>query len=103
MPLIGENVWIYSGAIVLGPITVGDNAVIGAGSVVPSSWFAEKVDLREKKVFIREGNDLIEYPMLSDSVHNAFNVLASIALLRSVRSNTNRILKSIQSSKYFSF
>ena len=33
-PTIGKNVTIGSGAIVLGPIVVGDNARVGAGSVV---------------------------------------------------------------------
>ncbi|RBP44857.1 serine O-acetyltransferase [Garciella nitratireducens] len=33
-PTIGNNVMISSGAKVLGPITVGDNSKIGAGSVV---------------------------------------------------------------------
>lgn len=31
---IGAGVWIASGAIILGPCTIGDNAVIAAGSVV---------------------------------------------------------------------
>lgn len=31
---IGRNVWIGGGAIVLPGITVGDDALIGAGSVV---------------------------------------------------------------------
>lgn len=31
---IGDNVWIASGAILLGGITVGSHAVIGAGAVV---------------------------------------------------------------------
>lgn len=31
---IGDNVWIASGVILLGGVTVGSNAVIGAGSVV---------------------------------------------------------------------
>jgi serine O-acetyltransferase len=34
IPVIGNNVSIRAGAIVLGAITVGDNAVIGAGAVV---------------------------------------------------------------------
>ena len=34
MPAIGNNVYIGTGARVLGPITVGDNAVIGANAVV---------------------------------------------------------------------
>jgi maltose O-acetyltransferase len=32
--VIGRNVWIGGGAIILPGITVGDDAVIGAGSVV---------------------------------------------------------------------
>ena len=31
---IGSNVWIGSGAIILGGVTIGDHAVIGAGAVV---------------------------------------------------------------------
>ena len=31
---IGKRVWIGSGAIVLPGVTIGDNSVIGAGSVV---------------------------------------------------------------------
>lgn len=31
---IGKNVWIGGAAILLPSITVGDNAIIGAGSVV---------------------------------------------------------------------
>lgn len=33
-PTIGNNVSIYTGAIIIGDITIGDNCVIGAGSVV---------------------------------------------------------------------
>tara|TARA_R110002167_G_scaffold149980_4_gene343562 strand:- start:676 stop:1257 length:582 start_codon:yes stop_codon:yes gene_type:complete len=33
-PKIGKNVSIYTGAIVIGDIIIGDNAIIGAGSVV---------------------------------------------------------------------
>ena len=33
-PIIGDNVYIGTGAKVLGPISVGDNAKIGANSVV---------------------------------------------------------------------
>ncbi|TXS89896.1 serine acetyltransferase [Parahaliea maris] len=33
-PVIGNNVYIATGAKILGPVSVGDNAVIGANSVV---------------------------------------------------------------------
>ena len=33
-PIIGNNVRIHAGALVLGQITVGDNAVIAAGATV---------------------------------------------------------------------
>ena len=36
-PVIGDNVRIYANALVLGGITIGDNAVIGAASVVLKS------------------------------------------------------------------
>lgn len=39
-PVIGDRVYIGPGAKIFGPITIGDNAVIGANSVVNSS-FAE--------------------------------------------------------------
>ncbi len=33
-PTIGDNVSIYSGAIIIGGINIGDNCIIGAGAVV---------------------------------------------------------------------
>lgn len=33
-PVIGDNVTIYAGAVIVGRITIGSNAVIGANSVV---------------------------------------------------------------------
>jgi maltose O-acetyltransferase len=32
--VIGANVWIGGGAIILPGVTIGDDAIIGAGSVV---------------------------------------------------------------------
>lgn len=34
VPTIGNNVWIAAGAVVIGPITIGDDVIIGANSVV---------------------------------------------------------------------
>jgi serine O-acetyltransferase len=33
-PTIGNNVKVYAGAIIVGGITIGDNAIIGAGTAV---------------------------------------------------------------------
>ncbi len=52
--IIGNNVWIGSGAIISGGVTIGDNTTIGAGSVVtrdiPSNVFAAGVPCRIIKV-----------------------------------------------------
>lgn len=37
LPKIGDNVQIYAGAILIGDITIGNNVMIGAGSVVTKS------------------------------------------------------------------
>ena len=34
VPIVGNNVMIYTGAIVFGNITIGDNAIIAAGAIV---------------------------------------------------------------------
>ena len=34
VPIIGDNVYICTGAKILGPVKVGSNVVIGAGAVV---------------------------------------------------------------------
>ena len=39
---IGNNCWIASGAIILGSVSIGDNSVVGAGSVV-TKGFPENV------------------------------------------------------------
>lgn len=36
-PKVGANCIIYPGSILVGPITIGDNSIIGAGSVVLTS------------------------------------------------------------------
>jgi maltose O-acetyltransferase len=40
---IGRNVWVGSGAIVLGGVTIGDDSVIGAGAVVTKDVPARSV------------------------------------------------------------
>jgi maltose O-acetyltransferase len=41
--VIGDNVWLGSGAIVLPGVTIGENTVVGAGAVVPRDLPANAV------------------------------------------------------------
>lgn len=43
LPVIKDNVWIGAHSIILGPITIGENSVIGAGSVVIKDVAANSV------------------------------------------------------------
>ena len=43
VPTIGNNVTIFANAVVIGPVNIGDNAVIGAGAVVTKSIPANAV------------------------------------------------------------
>ncbi|MEY4390638.1 MAG: hypothetical protein RLZZ400_381 [Actinomycetota bacterium] len=51
---IGENVWIGSGAIILGGVTIGDGAVVGAGAVVTKDVKARTVVAGNPAKLIRE-------------------------------------------------
>lgn len=42
-PKIGNNVTIYAGSMILGDITIGDNCIIGANSVVMESCPANSI------------------------------------------------------------
>ncbi|MFQ5744905.1 MAG: acyltransferase [Acidobacteriota bacterium] len=48
--VIGTGCWVASGAIILGRVTIGDNSIVGAGSVVtedlPAGVFAAGVPAR---------------------------------------------------------
>ena len=41
--VLGKNVWVGSNATILQGVTIGDNAVIGAGAVVTSDIPADTV------------------------------------------------------------
>lgn len=43
LPVVKDNVWIGAHSIILGPITIGENSVIGAGSVVIKDVAANSV------------------------------------------------------------
>lgn len=80
-PTIGNNVIISTGAMILGPFTVGDNAKIGAGAVVlrevpPNSTVVgipgRVVKRDNKKVSQKADMDQINLP---DPVNDAFRRL----------------------------
>ena len=70
-PTIGNNVFIGSGAKVLGSIKIGDNVKIGAGSVVtkpvPSNTTVVGVP---GKVVVRRSSPLDDMPVVTKSVCN---------------------------------
>lgn len=55
LPTIGNNVWIMAGAKILGPITIGDNVLVGANAVVirdvPSNSVVAGVPARKVREF----------------------------------------------------
>jgi len=52
--IIGRGVWIASHAIILGPCEIGDNAVIGAGSLVTGKIEADTLYAGSPAKFIRQ-------------------------------------------------
>ena len=56
-PTIGNNVQIYSGAVIIGDIIIGDNAIIGANAVVTKDVAAKTVVAGVPAKYIREVKD----------------------------------------------
>ena len=52
-PTIGNNVKVYAGAIIVGGVHIGDNAIIGAGTVVTK-------DVPENTLVVGAQNRIIE-------------------------------------------
>lgn len=53
-PTIGNNVKVYAGAIIVGGIHIGDNAVIGAGTVVTKDVPADSLVVGAKNRIIKK-------------------------------------------------
>ncbi len=73
-PSIGDRVYIGPGAAIIGPITIGDDALVGVGAVVTRSVPARGVVVgNPARLLSRHGSfDLIEYPgMQSDAARLA--------------------------------
>jgi len=54
--VIGSNCWIASGVIIIGGVTLGDNIIVGAGSVVTKSF-------EDGNVFIAGNPAIIKYKL----------------------------------------
>ncbi|ROR54722.1 maltose O-acetyltransferase [Luteococcus japonicus] len=52
--MIGDNVWLGGGVIVLPGVTIGDNTVVGAGAIVSKSLPANVVPLGQPAKVVRE-------------------------------------------------
>lgn len=77
-PTVGSNVVIGAGAIILGAIHIGDNARIGAGSVVTKSVPPDTTVVGNPSWIVRrEGRKLepLEHGALPDPVHKAIDDL----------------------------
>jgi maltose O-acetyltransferase len=51
--VIGENVWIGTGAVILPGVTIGDYAIIGAGAVVTKDVPAKQVFVGNPATFLK--------------------------------------------------
>lgn len=49
-----------------------------------ADFFAESIDMDSRRVTIREKDGTTEYPLISDTLFNVFNVVSAVATLRSV-------------------
>ena len=47
-----------------------------------SDYYAHDVDFENMRLTLRDGDEEVEYPLLSDSIFNAYNVAAAVAVLR---------------------
>ena len=52
--IIGNDVWIGAGAVILRGTTIGDKAVIGAGSIVKGNVPAGSVFYQKRETIIKE-------------------------------------------------
>ena len=51
---IGNNVWIGANTIILRGTKIGDNCVIGAGSIVKGNVLSNSVFLQKKENMVKE-------------------------------------------------
>lgn len=96
-PRIGDRVWIGPGAVVVGAITVGDDAVIGANSVVSRSVPPRTAALGNPAELKpgRASFDMLTYPGAESDPDRT----RSLEVLRSAALGTTAVLRSGDASR----
>lgn len=54
---IGNNVWIGANVVILKGTIIGDNCVVGAGSILKGTYTRDKLIIQEKKTVLRSINN----------------------------------------------
>ncbi len=81
-PTLGNNVLVGSGAKVLGPFTVGDNARIAANAVVLQAVPADATAVGIPARIVRRAGEKVNYVKEVDQIHVTDPVAAELAALR---------------------
>ena len=81
-PTLGNNVMVGSGAKVLGPFTVGDNARIAANAVVLQEVPADSTAVGIPARIVRKAGEKVNYAAEVDQIHVADPVALELSALR---------------------
>lgn len=81
-PTLGNNVLVGSGAKVLGPFTVGDNARIAANAVVLQAVPPDATAVGIPARIVRKAGEKVNYVKEVDQIHVSDPVAAELAALR---------------------
>ncbi len=94
-PTLGNNIIVGSNAIIMGAITIGDNARIGAASVVthnvPANATAVGIPARVKIGATKSDIDSLEHSNLPDPVHDAIKLV--LKEQKKLEEKFNKIIK----------
>jgi len=94
-PTLGNNIIVGSNAIIMGAITIGDNARIGAASVVthnvPANATAVGIPARVKIGATKSAIDALEHSNLPDPVHDAIKLV--LKEQKKLEEKFNKIIK----------
>jgi len=97
-PTLGNNIIVGSNAIIMGAITIGDNARIGAASVVthnvPANATAVGIPARVKIGATKNDIDCLEHSNLPDPVNDAIKLV--LKEQKKLEEKFNQIIKAQQ-------